>query len=115
MSFMRKGVSGMKQMSTYSVRISRCADIRKALSATAGIYRKAVDFFIGVCMEEWDTVSSGKGQTGKVNAVEALTIRTSKRKTVPYDFGKDFISSLPTSGGPPSRRPSGKFLPTGQI
>ena len=90
MSFMRKGVSGMKQMSTYSVRISRCADIRKALSATAGIYRKAVDFFIGVCMEEWDTVSSGKGQTGKVNAVEALTIRTSKRKTVPYDFGKDF-------------------------
>ena len=80
----------MKQMSTYSVRISRCADIRKTLSATAGIYRKAVDFFIGVCMEEWDTVSSGKGQTGKVNAVEALTIRTSKRKTVPYDFGKDF-------------------------
>ena len=90
MSFMRRGVSGVKQMSTYSVRISRCADIRKTLSATAGAYRKAVDFFIDVCMEEWDTVSSSKGQTGRVNAVEALTIRTSKRKTVPYDFGKDF-------------------------
>ena len=80
----------MKQMSSYPVRISRSADIRKTLSATAGIYRKAVDFFISVCMEEWDTVSACKGQTGKVNAVEAFTIKTSKRKTVPYDFGKDF-------------------------
>ena len=80
----------MKQMSSYPVRISRSADIRKTLSATAGIYRKAVDFFISVCMEEWDTISAGKGQTGKVNAVEAFTIKTSKRKTVPYDFGKDF-------------------------
>ena len=41
-------------------------------------------------MEEWETVSACKGQTGKVNAVEAFTIKTSKRKTVPYDFGKDF-------------------------
>ena len=80
----------MKQMSSYPVRISRSADIRKTLSATAGIYRKAVDFFISVCMEEWETVSACKGQTGKVNAVEAFTIKTSKRKTVPYDFGKDF-------------------------
>ena len=80
----------MKQMSSYRVRISRSADIRKTLSATAGIYRRAVDFFISVCMEEWDTISAGKGQTGKVNAVEAFTIKTSKRKTVPYDFGKDF-------------------------
>ena len=43
----------MKQMSSYPVRISRSADIRKTLSATAGIYRRAVDFFISVCMEEW--------------------------------------------------------------
>ena len=33
----------MKQMSSYPVRISRSADIRKTLSATAGIYRKAVE------------------------------------------------------------------------
>ena len=80
----------MKQMSLYSVKISRSADLRKTLSTTAGIYRKAVDFFIRVCMEEWDTVSASKGQTGKVNAVESFTVRTSKRKTVRYDFGKDF-------------------------
>ena len=79
----------MKQMSSYPVRISRSADIRKTLSATAGIYRRAVDFFISVCMEEWDTVSAAKGDR-KVNAVEAFTIKTSKRKTVPHDFGKDF-------------------------
>lgn len=83
-------VCAVKQMTSYSVRISGAADIRKTLAATAGIYRRAVDFFIRVCMEEWDTVSVGKGQTGKVNAVEALTVRTAKRKAVPYDFGKDF-------------------------
>ena len=80
----------MRQMSAYSVKISRSADIKKTLSATAGIYRKAVDFFIGVCGREWDTVSAGKGPNGKVNAVESLTVRTKKRPSVPYDFGKGF-------------------------
>ena len=80
----------MKQMSTYSVKISRSADIRKTLSATAGIYRKAVDFFIKVCDGEWDTISSSIGQNKKVNAVESLTVRTKKRTSVPYDFGNGF-------------------------
>jgi len=77
-------------MSTYSVKVSRSADIKKALSATTDIYRRAVDFFIGVCDGEWDTVSAGKGPNGKVNAVESLTVRTKKRPSVPYDFGKGF-------------------------
>ena len=80
----------MKQMSSYSVRISRCADIRKTLSDTARIYRKAVDFFIRVCVEEWDVISACSSRTGKVNAMETCTIKTSKRSSVPYDFGKDF-------------------------
>ena len=80
----------MKQMSTYSVKISRSADIRKTLSATAGIYRKAVDFFIKVCDGEWDTISSSIGQNKKVNSVESLTVRTKKRTSVPYDFGNGF-------------------------
>ena len=80
----------MEQMSTYSVKISRSADIRKVLSATADIYRRAVDFFIGVCDGEWDTVSAGKGPNGKVNAMESLTVRTKKRPSVLYDFGRDF-------------------------
>ena len=80
----------MKFMSTYAVKISRSADIRSTLSATAGIYRKAVDFFIGVCDREWDTVSSCIGQNKKVNAVESFTVRTKKRPSVSYDFGKEF-------------------------
>ncbi len=80
----------MKLMSTYAVKISRSADIRSTLSATAGIYRKAVDFFIGVCDREWDTISLRKMQTEKVNTIESFTVKTSKRPAVPYDFGKDF-------------------------
>ena len=42
-----------------------------------------------------------RGQTGKVNAVEAFTVKTSKRKTVPYDFGEGFpqVPALPQAGG----------------
>ena len=80
----------MKLMSTYAVKISRSADLRSTLSATAGIYRKAVDFFIGVCDREWDVISLRKMQTEKVNVIESFTVKTSKRPVVPYDFGKDF-------------------------
>ena len=80
----------MKTMSTYAVKISRSADLRSTLSATAGIYRKAVDFFIGVCDREWDAVSLHRRQTERVNTVESFTVRTEKRQAVPYDFGKDF-------------------------
>ena len=80
----------MKLMSTYAVKISRSADLRNTLSATAGIYRKAVDFFIGVCDREWDVISLRKMQTERVNAIESFTVKTSKRPAVPYDFGKDF-------------------------
>ena len=80
----------MKLMSTYAVKINRSADIRSTLSATAGIYRKAVDFFIRVCDREWGAVSLHRQQTERVNTVESLTVRTKKRQVVPYDFGKDF-------------------------
>ena len=80
----------MKQMSTYSVKVSRSADIKKVLSATADIYRRAVDFFIGVCMEEWAMVGSGTSMNKRKSIVESLTVRTKKRPSVPYDFGKGF-------------------------
>ena len=80
----------MKIMSTYAVKISRSADLRSTLSATAGIYRKAVDFFIGVCDREWGTVSLYRRQTERVNTVESLTVRTKKRQAVLYDFSNGF-------------------------
>ena len=80
----------MRLMSTYAVKISRSADIRSILSATAGTYRKAVDFFIGVCNKEWDVISACKGQSKRVNAAESFTVRTKTRPFVPYDFSQDF-------------------------
>ena len=80
----------MKQISTYSVKISRSADIRKTLSATAGIYRKAVDFFIGVCMAEWDSIRTKNSLLEKKSVIESLTVKTNNRPSVPYDFGKGF-------------------------
>ena len=80
----------MNLMSTYAVKISHSADIRSTLSDTAGIYRKAVDFFIRVCDREWDVISLRKRQTEMVNAIESFTVKTSKRHSVPYDFGKEF-------------------------
>ena len=80
----------MKLMSTYAVRISRSADIRSTLSATAGIYRKAVDFFIGVCMEEWLQVTAGNSLKEKKSIVEGLTVSTKNHPAVPYNFGRDF-------------------------
>ena len=80
----------MKQMSTYPVKIRHSADIRKVLSATADIYRKAVDFFIGACMEEWLQVTAGNSLKEKKSIVEGLTVSTKDHPAVPYDFGKDF-------------------------
>ena len=67
----------MKLMSTYAVKISRSANLRSTLSATAGIYRKAVDFFIGVCMEEWLQVTAGNSLNEKKSIIEI-----ERRKTV---------------------------------
>ena len=90
MLYFRKEVPAVKQVSTYPVKIRDVADIRKALSDTAGIYRKAVDFFIGVCMDEWDAVSAGASQVKKKSIVETFTVSTAKNKDARYDFGKGF-------------------------
>lgn len=80
----------MKQMSTYAVKIRQSADHRKAFSATADLYRKAVDFFIDVCMREWDDISSKPRMKERKSLVESYTVSTPGRQAVPHDFGKDF-------------------------
>lgn len=87
---MRKEVSAVKLMSTYAVKISRSADIRSVLSVTADIYRKAVEFFIYVCMKEWLQIESGGSMQIRKSIVESLTVRTSSRPSTAYDFGRDF-------------------------
>ena len=80
----------MKMMSTYSIRLRNVNDIRKALQDTADIYRKAVDFFIDVCISEWVKVSVCHGQKERVNLIESMTVVTARRPAVAYNFAKAF-------------------------
>ena len=80
----------MEIKSTYSAKISHSADLRKALSVTVDIYRKAVDFFIEVCVKEWPQIVAIGPMKKKKSAVETLTVRTKNRPVVDYDFEKDF-------------------------
>lgn len=66
-------------MSTYAVKIRQSAD-----------HRKAVDFFIDVCMREWDDISSKPRMKERKSLVESYTVSTPGRQAVPHDFGKDF-------------------------
>ena len=69
---------------TYKVKIK---ESNGAFADTVDLYRKAVDFFIEVCLKEWGTVSQLEG-TSRNNMVEHLTITTKKnpspRHPVPF-------------------------------
>ena len=67
----------------YSRKIRHYNSIFKA---TLEAYRAAVDFFIGVCQEEWDTLSSIPSSKRRMNALEAMTHPTAARPEVPHCF-----------------------------
>ncbi len=73
----------MKITTTYSVYIKHYNSIFKQ---TVSIYRQAVDFFIGVLMENTAIITGLKELKAQKTAVERLTVRTSGRPVVPYDF-----------------------------
>ena len=72
--------------STYSVKIKH---YNRIFLQSVEQYRKAVDFFINVCMKEWEVLGTVSG-VRSVNAIESLTVRTKKRPEVRYDFSKAF-------------------------
>ena len=72
---------------TYSAKIKHYSHI---FTRTAKLYREAVDFFIRVLLENRTLADENLSQKECVNAVEALTVTTKKRTSVPYDFGRDF-------------------------
>ena len=75
----------MKIISTYSVKIKEYNHIFKD---TVLLYRRAVDFFINVCLENWDVICQIKGGVKfQQSYVESLTISTKARPVVLYDFG----------------------------
>ena len=70
----------MKISSTYSVKIKHYNRIFKD---TVAIYRNAVDFFINVCVNEWDGISSLVGRQ-RLSFIETLTHRTATNNHVKY-------------------------------
>ena len=73
----------MKNCVMYSQKIRHYNHIFKA---TVEIYRAAVDFFISVCLEEWDDISMQGTSKARMNRLEAMTHPTSARPVVPYCF-----------------------------
>ena len=77
----------MRQMSSYPVMIRRYSNI---FTATAKLYRRAVGFYIDVCLREWDNVKTCGTSKEQVNHLETLTVRTKRRPAVRYDFSEQF-------------------------
>lgn len=71
----------------YSVKIK---EYRHIFKESLQIYRSAVDFFINVCLEEWNSVSVIKGLKKQQSFVESLTVPTQDRPDVSYNFNAKF-------------------------
>ena len=77
----------MKIYSTYSVKIKHFGNIFRD---TVSVYRKAVDFLINVCLEEWDSISALKGNFLQQQYVEKCIHATKNHPTPAYDFDRKF-------------------------
>ena len=76
----------MKVFSTYNVKIKHYNHIFKE---TVSLYRAAVDFLIGVCLDEWDTLSV-LDSLSRCNCVEQLCHKTKDNPDVKYPFDREF-------------------------
>ena len=77
-----------KILTTYNVKIKRYNHIFKN---TVSLYRKAVAFFINVCLNEWHAIEPTLSQQNAcVSVMEHLTVPTDKRPCVKYDFNSSF-------------------------
>ena len=88
----------MKIYTSYSIKIKKYNNIFKD---TVAIYREAVDFFIDVCMREWDGIATIGGDLLKQQYVERLCHETSKNTAPKYQrFDNRFYKfpSYPTGG-----------------
>lgn len=78
----------MKIFSTYSVKIKHYNHIFKD---TVSIYRKAVDFFINVCLIEWEDILPISGSVLRQQYVERLCHKTNNNPKPQYtDFDIEF-------------------------
>ncbi len=77
----------MRVFSSYSVKIK---DFNHIFDETVRIYRKAVDFLIPVCLQEWDVLSAIEGDKLRQSYIGSLVHRTSTHPIPKYDFDQHF-------------------------
>lgn len=63
---------------------------KKVFKTTVEMYRQAVDFLIGVCLNEWDDIAQIERSTDRMMFVERLVHKTKDRPFVKYDFDSPF-------------------------
>ena len=63
---------------------------KKVFKTTVGLYRQAVDFLIGVCLNEWGDIAQIERSTDRTMFVERLVHKTKDRPFVKYDFDSPF-------------------------
>ena len=76
----------MQIYTTYSVKIKHYNSIFKD---TVSIYRRAVDYLINVCLDNWDAITTFKGQF-KLSYIETLIHATKDNPNPVYDFDTRF-------------------------
>ena len=77
----------MKINTSYKVKIY---GHRKVFKTTVEMYRQAVDFLIGVCLNEWDDIAEIESLMQRKTFVEKLVHKTKGRPFVKYDFDSPF-------------------------
>lgn len=82
----RKEVCGVQIYTTYSVKIKHYNRIFKD---TVSVYRRAVDYLITVCLENWSNIVTFKG-VNRLTYVETLIHATKDNPDPVYDFDAKF-------------------------
>lgn len=77
----------MKVVTSYSIKIKTYNHIFRD---TVRLYRMAVDFFIGVCLAEWDSIIELPGEKSRQRYVEILCHQGRSERTPKYGFDRKF-------------------------
>ncbi len=77
----------MKVFSTYSVKIKHYNHVFKE---TISLYRDAVNFLIGVCLDKWDIITTMNQNLLRQQYVERLCHKTKDNPDVSYPFDRKF-------------------------
>lgn len=77
----------MESYMTYSIKVKHYNHI---FDATTKLYRNALEFFLQVCLENWEQLKELSSQKVRVNCIESLTVQTKRNPAPAYDFSIEF-------------------------